>query len=214
MTAPAVAAADTGLADGVEMLKLLSRARTDQVAVLSESTRQDWPPVSSRPELDIAITGSMSKASSFGLGLALARPDVGVWVLDTDGALLMNLGALVTIAAAKPPNLLHVVYDNGAYDTTGGQPTPGAGIVDFRRMALDAGYPRAFEHRRVADLEAGLGEILAGPFPNLLVLKIASRGRRPNMTMKRMVESFTTIRDYLAHHPTTAATDQRQKEKT
>src|SRR5438874_6461618 len=108
-------------------LKVLSRARTDEIVVLSESNRQDWPPLSTRPELDIPITGSMGKASSFGLGLALARPDINVWVLDTDGALLMNLGSLVTIAKAKPANLLHVVYDNEAYDTTGGQPTPGAG---------------------------------------------------------------------------------------
>src|SRR5687768_1805116 len=106
-------------------LQLLALARTDEIVILSESTRQDWPPLSTRPDLDIAITGSMGKASSFGFGLALARPDVRVWVLDTDGALLMNLGSLVTIARAKPANLLHVVYDNDAYDTTGGQPTPG-----------------------------------------------------------------------------------------
>src|SRR6058998_1613073 len=122
-------------------LQVLSRARTDEIVVLSESTRQDWPPLSTRPELDIPITGSMGKASSFGLGVALARPDVQVWVLDTDGALLMNLGSLVTIARAKPANLLHFVYDNDAYDTTGGQPTPGAGMVDLSKMALDAGYP-------------------------------------------------------------------------
>ena len=117
-------------------LQVLAKMRTDEIVVLSESTRQDWPPISKRPDLDIAILGSMSKGSSFGLGVALARPDQKVWVLDTDGALLMNLGSLVTIAKAKPANLLHVVYDNGAYDTTGGQPTPGAGIVDFQAIAL------------------------------------------------------------------------------
>jgi len=55
-------------------LRVLSRARTDEIVVLSESTRQDWPPLSTRPDLDISITGSMGKASSFGLGVALARP--------------------------------------------------------------------------------------------------------------------------------------------
>src|SRR5215207_1271260 len=129
--------------DGVAALKVLSQARKDEIVLLSESTRQDWPPLSTRPELDIAVTGSMGKASSFGLGLALARPDIRVWVLDTDGALLMNLGSLVTIARAKPANLIHVVYDNNAYDTTGGQPTPGSGIVDFAAVALGSGYPRA-----------------------------------------------------------------------
>ena len=53
----------------------LAAGQTDEIVVLSESNRQDWPPISTRPELDIPITGSMGKASSFGLGLALARPE-------------------------------------------------------------------------------------------------------------------------------------------
>ena len=194
MTAPAA----SRVMDGVEALKVLSRARTDQVVVLSESCRQDWPPLSTRPDLDIAVTGSMGKASSFGLGVALSRPDVGVWVLDTDGALLMNLGSLVSIARARPANLLHVVYDNDAYDTTGGQPTPGAHMADFRSLALDAGYPSAVRFEDVAELERELPAILAGRQPALMVLKVASRGRRANMTMKRMRESFYAIKDSLA----------------
>jgi thiamine pyrophosphate-dependent acetolactate synthase large subunit-like protein len=182
-------------------LAVLARARTDEIVVLSESTRQDWPPQSTRPELDIALTGSMGKASSFGLGLALARPDVRVWVLDSDGALLMNLGALVTIARARPANLLHVVYDNDAYDTTGGQPTPGSGIVDFTTIALGAGYPHAAAYDRAADFERDLPAVLAGPLPALVVLKVASLGRRKDVEgMKRMYDSFVAIRDYLAQH--------------
>jgi phosphonopyruvate decarboxylase len=189
--------------DGVAALKVLSRSRRDEIVVLSESTRQDWPPLSTRPELDIAVTGSMSKASSFGLGVALARPDVGVWVLDTDGALLMNLGSLVTIAAAKPVNLLHVVYDNEAYDTTGGQPTPGAGVVDFRAFALDAGYPRAFRFDRIEDFEVGLPEVLRGPGPTLALLKNASRGRRAGSIASRSTyTAFNEIREYLAREST------------
>jgi phosphonopyruvate decarboxylase len=180
-------------------LGVLARARTDEIVALSESTRQDWPPLSTRPELDISVTGSMGKASSFGLGLALARPDVGVWVLDSDGALLMNLGSLITIARARPPNLVHFVYDNDAYDTTGGQPTPGSGMVDFAALALGAGYPHAASYDRVTDLERDLPAILAGPRPALVVLKVASLGRRANVEgMKRMYDSFVSIRDYLA----------------
>ena len=180
-------------------LAVLSRARTDEIVVLSESTRQDWPPLSTRPELDIAILGSMGKASSFGLGLALARPDVPVWVLDTDGALLMNLGSLVTIAKARPANLLHVVYDNGAYDTTGGQPTPGAGIADFRAIALGAGYQDARAYDDLEVFEEELPSILAGPRPALVVLKVASLGRRPSVAgMPRMYDAFISIRDRLA----------------
>jgi len=187
--------------DGLEALKLLSRVRVDEVAVLSESTRQDWPPISTMPELDIPITGSMSKASSFGLGLALARPDVRVWVLDTDGALLMNLGSLVTIAAQRPRNLVHFVYDNGAYDTTGGQPTPGAGIVDFEQIALGAGYPRAVTCTRFEDFERDLSGILNGELPILVDLKIKSLGRRTNWKMARMPDCFAVLQDQLAKRP-------------
>ena len=143
----------------------------------------------------------MGKASSFGLGLALARPDIRVWVLDTDGALLMNLGSLVSIAKAKPANLLHVVYDNGAYDTTGGQPTPGAGIVDFCAIAIGAGYPVAVAYDELEELEEDLPSVLAGPRPALVVLKVASLGRRPQVAgMTPMRERFVSIRDYLAQH--------------
>ena len=180
-------------------LRVLSQARTDEIVVLSESTRQDWPPISTRPERDIPITGSMGKASSFGLGVALARPDQQVWVLDTDGALLMNLGSLVTIARARPGNLLHVVYDNEAYDTTGGQPTPGAGMVDFVAMAVAAGYPVARACDSLDDLEAQLQAILSGPRPVLLVLKVASIGRRPAVAgMRPMREAFEALREELA----------------
>jgi thiamine pyrophosphate-dependent acetolactate synthase large subunit-like protein len=180
-------------------LQVLAKARTDEICVLSESTRQDWPPISNRPDLDIAILGSMSKGSSFGLGVAMARPDKKVWVLDTDGALLMNMGSLVTIARQKPANLLHFVYDNGAYDTTGGQPTPGAGIVDFKAIALGAGYPAAYSYDDLEDFQEELPTILAGPRPALVVLKVASLGRRDGVSgMRRMSDAFAEIKDYLA----------------
>jgi sulfopyruvate decarboxylase subunit beta len=86
--------------------------------------------------------GSMGLASSIGLGLALARPDVRVFVLDGDGSLLMNLGSLATIGLLHPPNLVVIVMDNEEYATTGGQPTPTAYGADLdaaaRAMRVDA----------------------------------------------------------------------------
>src|SRR5262249_50463101 len=67
--------------------------------------------------------GSMGLASSIGLGVALARPDLRVFVVDGDGSLLMNLGSLATIGWQRPENLVVVVWDNEEYGTTGGQPT-------------------------------------------------------------------------------------------
>jgi len=86
--------------------------------------------------------GSMGLASSIGLGLALARPHLRVFVLDGDGSLLMNLGSLATIGLLRPPNLVVIVMDNEEFATTGGQPTPTAYGADLdaaaRAMRVDA----------------------------------------------------------------------------
>ena len=86
--------------------------------------------------------GSMGVASSIGLGLALAKPETRVFVVDGDGALLMNLGSLATIGLVQPSNLVLVVMDNEAYATTGGQATPTAHGADLaaaaRAMRVDA----------------------------------------------------------------------------
>jgi len=88
------------------------------------------------------MVGSMGCASSFGLGLALARPQRRVVVLDGDGAALMRLGALAAIGREAPPNLVHVVLDNGLHESTGGQAVaqPGA---DFAAVAAALGYASA-----------------------------------------------------------------------
>jgi thiamine pyrophosphate-dependent acetolactate synthase large subunit-like protein len=85
------------------------------------------------------MIGSMGLASSLGLGLALARPQRRVVVLDGDGNVLMNMGTLATVATAAPRNLLHVCFDNGAHASTGGQRTV-ADRVPLERMAATAGY--------------------------------------------------------------------------
>ena len=125
---------------GTRALEMLSEHRTNEVVVTTMSSARVWPTVSSRPDLDVPVKGCMGKASSVGLGVALARPDVKVIVLDGDGSLLMNLGSLVTIAGQAPKNLVHVVLQGGTYDTSGGQPTPGEGLLDLATVARGAGY--------------------------------------------------------------------------
>src|SRR5262245_61119578 len=82
----------------------------------------------------------MGGASSLGLGMALARPDRRVLVLDGDGSLLMQLGSLATVAGAAPRNLVHFLFKNGVYHTSGAQRIPGGLSVDFVMMARGAGY--------------------------------------------------------------------------
>ncbi len=125
--------------------------------------------------------GSMGLASSVGLGLALARPDARVIVLDGDGSLLMNLGSLATIGLLRPTNLLLVVMDNEEYATTGGQPTPTAHGADLEAAARAMGITATAtvriedELRRVVQLfQSGdrNAESLAPQGPRFVVAKV------------------------------------------
>ncbi|MFT4561212.1 MAG: phosphonopyruvate decarboxylase [Gammaproteobacteria bacterium] len=85
------------------------------------------------------MVGSMGCASSLGVGLALARPDLRVIVVDGDGAALMRMGNLATIGAYAGGNLTHILLDNEAHDSTGSQATVSA-HVDFASIAMACGY--------------------------------------------------------------------------
>jgi len=102
--------------------------------------------------------GSMGMASSIGLGLALARPDLRVFVLDGDGSLLMNLGSLATIGLLRPPNLVLVVMDNEEYATTGGQPTPTAHGADLAAAARAMGIAMSVTVRSEDELKRALDD--------------------------------------------------------
>ena len=105
--------------------------------------------------------GSMGLASSVGLGLALARPDLRVIVLDGDGSLLMNLGSLATIGLLRSPNLVVVVMDNEEYATTGGQATPTAHGADLEAAARAMGIAATATVRTETDLRHAVSAELA-----------------------------------------------------
>jgi hypothetical protein len=100
--------------------------------------------------------GSMGMASSIGLGVALARPDMRVFVLDGDGSLLMNLGSLATIGMLRPANLVLVVMDNEEYATTGGQLTPTAHGADLAAAAQAMGIATTVTVRSADELTRAL----------------------------------------------------------
>jgi sulfopyruvate decarboxylase subunit beta len=124
-----------------------------------------------RPE-SFYMIGSMGLAAAIGLGVALARPERRVVVLDGDGNLLMGLGSLAMVGERRPANLLHVVLDNEAYGSTGGQRSI-SDCIALEKMAEAAGYPWV---RRVEDEEAlvdGLRDALAARGPALLLVKVS-----------------------------------------
>jgi phosphonopyruvate decarboxylase len=104
------------------------------------------------------MVGSMGCLTPFALGLALTRPDLHVVAVDGDGAALMRMGVFATLGAYGPSNLTHVLLDNGAHDSTGGQATVST-QVSFAGVAAACGYASAVE----SDDLAVLDEVLAAP---------------------------------------------------
>lgn len=123
--------------------------------------------------------GSMGLASSIGLGLAIGRPDLRVFVLDGDGSLLMNLGSLATIAALQPRNLVLIVWDNEEYGTTGGQPTPTAGGADLAGAARALGVEQSVIVRTDRELRDAIAQSSRERGASVIVAKVSES--RPTM---------------------------------
>ncbi len=119
---------------------------------------------------------AMGLASSMGLGIALARPELKVVVLDGDGSVLMNLGGYTTLARYKPTNLLHVVFDNESLLSVGGFPTATSTGSDLEKIAKGAGIPRATTVRNIEEFTATFDELLNADELSSLVAKVEAVG--------------------------------------
>src|SRR5215813_9125510 len=132
-----------------EALKAIQAARGNAICIPTMTTSPAWRDIAP-DDLSVGCMGFMGGASAMGAGLALARPERRVIVFDGDGSLLMQLGSLATIAGARPRNLVHLLFKNGVYHTSGSQDIPGGLTVDFVQMAKGAGYRKAYT---VSDLD-------------------------------------------------------------
>lgn len=108
-------------------------------------------------EKDFLTVGSMGHASSIALGQALSQKNKKIVCIDGDGAVIMHMGAMATIGAYEPVNLLHIVLDNSAHETVGGIPTI-SDKMDFVSIAKAVGYKEAYEVDNLNDLESVLKE--------------------------------------------------------
>ncbi|KAF0815045.1 hypothetical protein IGB42_00122 [Andreprevotia sp. IGB-42] len=142
------------------------------------------------------LVGAMGCASSVGLGLALARPDLRVIVLDGDGAMLMRLGALAAIGYMAPRNLLHVLLDNGLHESTGGQGTV-SHSVQLGNVALACGYAGKLVITQPGELVTLLQGTPAGPF---LVRALIGAGVPDGLPRPAVTPDFVTrrLRQYIA----------------
>jgi len=130
-------------------------------------------------ERDFLTVGSMGHASQIALGIALEKQDRKVWCFDGDGATIMHMGSMAIVASKKPANYIHVVFNNGAHDSVGGQPTVGLKI-DLPSIAKAAGYAAAYSVSTIEELNSQLS-ILNSQFkagPVLLEIKVKKGNRK------------------------------------
>ena len=121
------------------------------------------------------MVGSMGCVLPFALGLALARPDLRVIALDGDGAALMRMGAFASAGSYGPPNLQHLLLDNGVHDSTGGQATVSP-LVSFAQVAAACGYASSLETDDIAQVAAWLD---APPLDGPRFVRLLTRAGTP-----------------------------------
>jgi sulfopyruvate decarboxylase subunit beta len=140
---------------------------------------------------------AMGLASSMGLGIALARPELKVVVLDGDGSILMNLGGLTTLARYRPRNLVHVVFDNESLLSVGGFPTATSTGSDIAGMAAAAGIRRTNTVRTLDDFRVAFADALATNDLTTLVAKVEAVGPSGYVTDLSLLENRYQFQRYL-----------------
>ena len=142
---------------------------------------------------DFLTVGSMGHSSSIALGIAMQRPEKKVWIIDGDGAMLMHMGAMAVIGAMKPKNIVHIVINNGAHESVGGQPTV-MDKVDLVAIAQACGYSYVVSVESFEELEQELAVVTERNELCLVEVKCAIGARsdlgRPKTTERENKEAF------------------------
>lgn len=148
-------------------------------------------------ERDFLTVGSMGHASQIALGIAMEKNDRRVWCFDGDGASIMHMGSMAIVASKKVENYIHVVFNNGAHDSVGGQPTVGLDI-DLPEVAMALGYKAAVSVSTQEELDDVLAEIKEMNGPLLLQVCVRKGNRkdlgRPTTTP---IENKEALMDFL-----------------
>jgi len=178
--------------DKKDCLRTIARYRTDEIVITTMGVVRPWAEFSSG-DLDFASVGSgMGHAADFGLGLALARPDKKIIVLNGDGSMLMSLGTLATVIDSGARNIIIMVVENGTYEVTGNQPIPGAGAISFTAIARGSGFRKVYELSEMEELERSLPIILKEDGPVFVNLKVSPEDEPPPMRAEKSTALYIT----------------------
>lgn len=152
--------------------RLVAQLKYDEIVVAGIGNANfDLFAAGPRPQ-NFYMLGSMSLAVPIALGVALSQPSKKVFVIEGDGSLLMNLGALATVAMVAPANLTVIVWDNGTYQITGGQTAATAEATDLVAVARGAGIVESAWARDEAEFERFVRDGLTGRGPRFIGARV------------------------------------------
>ena len=175
---------------------IYARLETSVVVTIMGAVAAELQSIGHRPNF-FYLQHAMGLASSMGLGIALAKPDRRVVVLDGDGSVLMNLGGLTTLARYRPRNLVHVIFDNESLLSVGGFPTATATGSDLAGIAAAAGVPRTATVGTVDAFRSAFDEALGAGDLTTLVAKVEAVGPSGYVTDLSLLENRFQFQRYL-----------------
>ena len=168
---------DTPAMSLAETLEVIHHQRREAVVITTMGAAREWQQLEPHPKDFVYMPSSMGQGPPLGLGIAIAKPEQRVIVVNGDGCLLMNLGCLITITAQAPKNFTLIIIDNGVYEVTGGQTTIANAArraddrsIDFQAMARASGFEHVYEFD---DIESWRyeHEVMHDEGPTCIVLK-------------------------------------------
>ena len=183
-----------------DVFRVFEEHRGKAIVTTSGVAGRKWPQTSNNPERDVSMGNAMGQTTSSAFGLALGLPDEKIVLFDSEGALLMNLGVLASIAGKQPKNFVHFLLDNEVYATTGGQPVPNNANIDYAGMAKAVGYASAHHFDDLEDLATNIESIMSEEGPDFVSIKIipeienAPMALRTNVPTRPKEQTITELR--------------------
>ena len=186
-----------------KVFEAFQKHRDNSIVAVQGTSGHHWNGITTNPNRDISLGGAMGQSTSAVFGLALGLKNEKVVHFDTEGALLMNLGVLASIAGKRPNNFVHFLLDNGCYATTGGQPVPNGEDINYAQMASAAGYKSTYNFADLEELTTSMEEIMNTEGPVFVAIKINPEienlpmGLRENHHTRTILQTINDLRKEL-----------------
>lgn len=182
-----------------KILSLIGNALV--VSTTGKTSREVYELRKARREVqqDFLTVGGMGHTASIALGVAIGNPDKQVVCIDGDGSVLMHMGALPIIGSVKPEKFFHILLNNAAHESVGGQPTV-ADQIDFEQIAKASGYSKYWQASTLAEVERAWQEYQSSPELSMLeiCIKVGSRadlGRPANTPEQNKIAFMSVARE-------------------